>query len=109
MSDLSARLRALLVDEPTLREVSMFGGRAFMVNGKIIVSALKDGNLLVRVSAEKHDELLLQPGAVPAEMGAGRSMGPGWITIKSETIADTGSLSGWVAAAMAHNRTITGV
>ena len=92
MSDLSPRLRALLVDEPTLREVSMFGGRVFMVNGKIIVSALKDGNLLVRVVAEKHDELLLQPGAVPAEMGAGRSMGPGWITIKSEAIADTGSL-----------------
>lgn len=108
MSDLAKRLRALLVDEPTLREVSMFGGRAFMVNGKIIVSALKDGNLLVRVAAEKHDDLLLKPGAVPAEMGRGREMGPGWITVKLDAIADTDSLSWWIAAAMDHNRTITG-
>lgn len=108
MSDLAKRLRALLFDEPTLREVSMFGGRAFMVNGKIIVSALKDGDLLVRVAAEKHNELLLKPGAVPAEMGAGRGMGPGWIAVKSEAIADTGSLSWWIAAALDHNRTVTG-
>lgn len=49
---LIARLRALLADEPVTREVSMFGGRSFMVNETMIVSALKDGGLLVRVAAD---------------------------------------------------------
>lgn len=103
MSNLAERLRIVLANEPTLREVSMFGGKAFMINEKIIVSALKDGDLLVRVAAEKHDEMLLKPGVSPAKMGAERSMGAGWVTIKSEAIADTESLLRWIAAAMEHN------
>lgn len=43
------RIRTLFVDEPEVREVSMFGGRSVMVNETMIVSALKDGGLLVRV------------------------------------------------------------
>lgn len=39
------RLRELLTGEAVLREVSMFGGRAFMVNEKMVVSAGKDGSL----------------------------------------------------------------
>ncbi|WP_454172399.1 hypothetical protein [Microbacterium maritypicum] len=46
------RVRALIADEPVVREVSMFGGRSVMVNEKMIVSALKDGGLLVRVDAD---------------------------------------------------------
>ncbi len=37
---LITRLRALLADEPVLREVAMFGGRSFMVDEKLVVSAL---------------------------------------------------------------------
>ncbi len=37
------RLRALLADEPAVREVAMFGGRSFMVSEKIAVSGLKSG------------------------------------------------------------------
>ena len=107
-SDLIERLRTLLLREPITREVSMFGGRSFMVNEKMIVSALKDGNLLVRVAADRHEELLHMPGAVQAEMGAGRGMGLGWIEIKADAIADTESLSWWVATAMDYNRLIIG-
>ena len=39
-------------DEPDVREVSMFGGRAIMVNNKMIVSVGRNGDLLVRVAAE---------------------------------------------------------
>ena len=48
------RVRALIADEPVVREVSMFGGRSVMVNEKMIVSARKDGGLLVRVDADQH-------------------------------------------------------
>ena len=54
--DLIERLRALLADEPVVREVSMFGGRTFMVNEKMMVSALKDGSLLVRFNADQHQK-----------------------------------------------------
>ena len=102
------RVRALVDDEPDMREVSMFGGRAIMVNDKMIVSAGKTGDLLVRVAADRHETLLGEPGAEQAHMGAGRVMGPGWITVAPETIADDGRLTFWVDVAMRHNRAVTG-
>ena len=83
------RLRSLLSAEPTVREVSMFGGRSIMVNEKMIVAAQKDGALLVRVAADRHD------------------MGPGWIDVAPAAIADDDGLAFWVAAAMEHNRAVT--
>lgn len=80
----------------------MFGGRSFMVNEKLLVSALKDGGLLVRVDEERHDELLRRPGAVQAEMGASRTMGPGWIEVGAEAISDDESLGTWIGIAKEH-------
>lgn len=102
------RLRMLLADEPVVREVSMFGGRSVMVNEKMIVSALKDGGLLVRVDADRHEELLDRPGVVQAQMGPGRDMGPGWIEVEAEAISDDKHLSSWVGIAMEYNRAMTG-
>ena len=102
------RVRALVDEEPDVREVSMFGGRAIMVNDKMIVSAGKTGDLLVRVDAERHGALLAEPGAAQAQMGAGRVMGPGWITVAPEVVADDERLAFWVDVAMSYNRTITG-
>lgn len=107
-TDLVERLRDLLADEPVMREVSMFGGRSIMVDEKMIVSALKDGGLLVRVAAERHDELLGKPGAEQAEMGAGRDMGPGWIEVGAGAIEDDASLSYWIGVALEYNRSVTG-
>ena len=102
------RVRTLVDDGPDVREVSMFGGRAIMVNDKMIVSAGKTGDLLVRVAADRHETLLGEPGAEQARMGAGRDMGLGWITVAPEGIADDGRLAFWVDMAMRHNRAITG-
>ena len=106
--DLVQRVRALVDDEPDVREVSMFGGRAIMVNDKMVVSAGKTSDLLVRVAAGRHEALLGEPGAAQARMGAGRGMGPGWITVAPEAVADDGRLAFWVEVAMRHNRAITG-
>ena len=94
-------------DEPDVREVSMFGGRAIMVNDKMIISAGRSGDLLVRVAADRHETLLSELGAEQARMGAGRDMGLGWITVAPEVIADDGRLAFWVDMAMRHNRAIT--
>ncbi|WP_460797315.1 TfoX/Sxy family protein [Microbacterium sp. GXF0217] len=102
------RLRSLLAAEPTVREVSMFGGRSIMVNEKMVVAAQRDGALRVRVAADQHQELLTRPGAAQAEMGAGRAMGPGWIEVAPAAIADDHLLADWLAVAMVHNRAVTG-
>lgn len=106
--DLIERLRALLADEPVVREVSMFGGRSFMVNEKMIVSALKGGSLLVRVDADRHQQLLSRQGAKQAEMGAGRDMGAGWLEVDADVIGEDELLSEWVGIAMDYNREVTG-
>ena len=101
------RIQGLLTDQPDVREVSMFGGRAIMVNGKMIVSAGKAGDLLVRVDAAQHGRLLSEPGASQPQMGTGRSMGPGWITVAADAIATDERLTFWVDAAISYNQTIT--
>lgn len=85
----------------------MFGGRAIMVNDKMLVSVGKDGSLLVRVDPEKHDALLERPGSSQAEMGEGRTMGPGWITVAGEALVGNEVLAEWVAEAMEYNRNTT--
>lgn len=102
--ELIDRLRALLADEPSIREVSMFGGRSFMVNDAMVASALREGDLLVRVPTERHPELAQRPGATQAEMGAGRSMGPGWVAVSAPTIRTDEGLSFWLGIALDHNQ-----
>lgn len=101
--ELILRVRSLLSPDLPVREVAMFGGRAVMVNEKMIVSASRSGELLARVPARRHDELLARPGARQAEMGAGRTMGPGWLTVSAESLAAEEELAYWIAAAMSHN------
>ncbi|WP_417219415.1 TfoX/Sxy family protein [Arthrobacter sp.] len=107
-ADLIERLRTLLSGEPAVREVSMFGGRAFMVNDRMVVSAQKHGGLLVHADAERYGELLGRSGARPATMGTGRTMGPGWIEVSAGWAADDEMLGWWIGVAMEHNRAIGG-
>jgi TfoX/Sxy family transcriptional regulator of competence genes len=100
--ELADRVRALLADRPSVREKPMFGGRSFMVDEKMIASARRNGDLLVRVAAKRRD-LAELPGAAPAEMGTGRSMGPGWLTVSADSIADDERLSFWIGVALEHN------
>lgn len=100
-------LRARLAGESPLREVAMFGGRSFMVREKLAVCALKHGDLLVRVSPGRDADLAAQPDASRAEMGAGRSMGTGWIRVPASALADEQRLDFWLDAALEHNRAVT--
>ncbi len=103
-SELIERMRTLLADKPSTREVAMFDGRSFMVNEKMVASALKEGDLLVRIPVERHDELTAHPGAAQAEMGAGRSMGPGWVSVSAQSIDPDEELSFWLTVALDYNQ-----
>ncbi|MGC5617293.1 TfoX/Sxy family protein [Georgenia sp. Z1491] len=103
------RLRVLLAGEPSTLEKRMFGGVAFMVREQMVVSASGDGSLLVRVDRAADPGLVDLAGASRAEMGEGRSMGPGWIRVDASAIDDEDGLSRWIGRAMERNRSVTGV
>src|SRR2546430_11551191 len=70
--DLAERMRAVLGTAGAVREVRMFGGLCFMLNGNMVAGTSKRG-LLVRVGKHQHSDALARPGAKPMEM-AGRAM-----------------------------------
>ena len=101
--ELLTRIRAVLSDLP-VREVSMFGAVAVMVNGAMAVAIHKDGSMLVRVDPAEDAELLQRPHASRAEMGAGRSMGPGWIRVDAAGIIENEALEQWTGTALRYRR-----
>lgn len=91
---LAARVREIFADDgPPVREQAMFGGLAFLVDGKIAVAAMADG-LLVRAGAERAEELLQTTAAEPMEMG-GRTM-RGWLHVDGQHLRSGDRLAEWI-------------
>ena len=102
--ELADRVRDALSDEENVREVMMFGGLAFMVDEKMIACVSGGGGaLLVRVSRSRDAEYLAVAGARRAEMGKGRSMGGGWITIDEAALMEDRQLRFWIDAVLEYN------
>lgn len=99
---LADRIRAALPHDRPVREVSMFGGVSFMVDGSMVVAAGRDGDLLVRIDPARNGELLKLPGARPAVMGADRPMGPGWISVSHDGLATDEQLAFWTRVGLEH-------
>ncbi len=72
---LAARIRELLVDEPGLTEMKMFGGLAFLVSGNMAVAASGQGGVLVRADPAQGEKLLATTKARPMEMRGPRDAG----------------------------------
>lgn len=97
---LLARVHHLIPSGRPVREVSMFGGRAVMLEDAMLVSVGRDGSLLARVDPARHAELLSRDGAVPAVMGTDRSMGEGWIEVEARVLIEDDELGRWLQDAL---------
>jgi len=95
--DLAARMRAVLAGAGAVREVRMFGGLCFMLNGNMVAGTSKRG-LLVRVGTDRQPDALTRPDAKPMEM-AGRLM-QGYILV-DPTPQDERVLRDWLELAVA--------
>ena len=95
-------LRAALQGVASVREVVMFGGTAFLVNGHMTL-ALSPRGLLVRVGADAHDSALKKPRTRSMEM-RGRVM-KGYIYVDPAP-SDARAVNSWVQSALRHNRTL---
>ena len=100
--DLAERMRAALSGTGAVREVRMFGGLCFMLNGNMLAGTSKRG-LLVRVGKDQHSDALARPGAKPMEM-AGRSM-EGYILVDPAP-RDERALREWLELATAFVKTL---
>ena len=95
-------VRAALQGVASVREVKMFGGTAFMVNGHMTVAVSPRG-LLVRVGPDGHDEAVKRPGIRAMQM-RGRIM-TGYVYV-DPLPSDACGVHSWVQSALRHNRTL---
>lgn len=101
--DLEAAVRATLAAaRETIREVKMFGGTGFMLNGNLLAAVSRRG-LLLRVGRERHAAALARPGARIVEM-QGRQM-QGYVSIDPATLTKS-ALGAWLEEAAAFVRTL---
>jgi TfoX/Sxy family transcriptional regulator of competence genes len=100
--DLVADVRAALAEAGTLREVRMFGGIGFMLNGNMVAAVSRRG-LLLRVGKERYAEALAQPDARAVEM-RGRRM-EGYVRVDPEALTRD-AVRSWLARASAFVRSL---
>lgn len=85
-------------------EIKMYGGLAFMVNGKMCVCIGGDDGeiVMVRVGKERYDELMKRNGALPSIMKDKPIKG--YIDLAEEGQKD---LTDWVKLALEFNKWLT--
>ena len=103
--ELAGRIREAIADQPAVREVGMFGGLSFLVNGKLALTANNHGDMMLRCDPARVQELTGQ-GAKVAEM-RGRQMSKGWIIVSSDALEDDEAFAFWLGVALDYNRQVT--
>jgi len=95
---LGARVRAALAGtaDHDVTEKRMFGGLAFLLDGRmaVVVSTRSEG-LMVRVPLEDRAELLASEGVRPARMRGSDLRG--WVVVDTDRLGDDEVLRRWVA------------
>jgi TfoX/Sxy family transcriptional regulator of competence genes len=102
--ELASRIRKVVQGEPGLSEKRMFGGLAFLIDGKMAVSASSKGGLLVRIDPTLTKSLVSEPHVQPFEM-RGREMG-GWLRVDAEVLETDDELRRWVSHGVTYARTL---
>jgi TfoX/Sxy family transcriptional regulator of competence genes len=100
--ELATNVRAALTRTGTIREVRMFGGIGFMLNGNLVAAASRRG-LLLRVGKDRLDEALAQTGARPMVM-RGRTM-EGYVYVDPPAL-NKQSVENWFRLATAYVQTL---
>ena len=99
-----SRVRDALAGEEGVSEKRMFGGLAFMVDGRLAVSASGRGGLLVRADPTEVDALLEEPGVSRFRMRE-RPM-TGWLHVDGDAVAEDAALERWVRRGTRYARTL---
>jgi TfoX/Sxy family transcriptional regulator of competence genes len=90
---LAERIRWVLEDQSSITEKKMFGGIAFLLDGKMFVGIVKD-DLMVRVGPERHQESLKKRHVRPMDF-TGKSM-VGYVFVAPDGVVEDAELERWV-------------
>ena len=102
--ELANRIREVVQGEPGLTEKRMFGGLAFLIDGKMAVSASSKGGLLLRIDPTLTESLGIEPHVRPFEM-RGRQM-DGWLRVDVEVLETDDELGRWVSHGVSYARSL---
>jgi len=90
---LAERIRATVRGRKGISEKEMFGGIAFLIDGKMFIGIVKD-DLMARVGKERHDEAMAKPHVRLMDF-AGRPM-RGYVYVAPAGCATAASLKAWI-------------
>jgi TfoX/Sxy family transcriptional regulator of competence genes len=102
--DLANRIRELIAAEEGVAEKRMFGGLAFLLDGRLSVAVSGRGGLMVRCDPAETEELRGKSHAGPMEM-RGRVV-DGWLRVEEEGVRTKRQLERWVARGVAYARSL---
>jgi TfoX/Sxy family transcriptional regulator of competence genes len=102
--DLANRIRELLAGEEGVTEKKMFGGLAFLLQGRLSVAASRTGGLLTRIDPADTDKALAKPH-VELMVMRGRAM-DGWLLVHAEGVRTERQLGAWVRQSVAFVETL---
>jgi hypothetical protein len=102
--ELAHRIREAVQGEPGLSEKRMFGGLAFLIDGKLAVSASSMGGVLLRIDPTRTESLVSEPHDRPFEM-RGRQMN-GWLRVDAEVLKTDHELRRWVSHGVTYARSL---
>lgn len=100
---LAARVRRVLARRKGFGEKKMFGGMCFLIGGHMACGVV-DGDLMVRVGPDAHDEALTRPHARPMDF-TGRPM-KGMVFVGPGGTGTDDALREWAALGVAHARSL---
>ena len=100
--ELANNVRAALAGAGDVREIKMFGGIGFMLNGNLVAAASRRG-LLLRVGKERQSEALAHSGARKMVM-RGRTM-EGYVYVDPSALNNQ-RVQNWLRLAVAHVQTL---
>ena len=98
----AADVRAALSKAGTIREVRMFGGIGFLLNGNMVAALSKRG-LLLRVGKDRYSAALTRPGVRPMEM-RGRMI-EGYVYVDPSIMTEA-AIEAWLRDALAFVQTL---
>lgn len=101
---LARRMRQALASLPDVTEKKMFGGLAFMVNGKMCLT-VGPGRIMCRVNPELHDALIAKKGCSTVIMR--KRTYRGYVHVSEAQLLTKAALEYWVGLALEYNK-ITG-
>jgi hypothetical protein len=101
--ELAARVRGILAGRRGVTEKAMFGGLAFLLDGKMFCGIL-GVELLARVGPDAHDSALAKPHVRIMDF-TGRPM-RGYVFVGPAAFPTDAALQGWVKECEAHVRTL---